>query len=344
MPTNIAFCSGRSAHSAHVALKSAVETMDRAKDCAVLWFGEIYRRQLFKELGYSSITMYARTGLGFSPARTSDFVSICQRLKKLPRVEKEVRNGRIGYTKARELVKVADVMNQDEWLDVARRNTRDDLAREVKKAKQEPQNQNPGQGSLIPVEPRPKASPPVRVGLGPHKWPVMKRSGRKSEKWADCPRTRWRPSFKSWSVILHQSSPGEILWIRKLLIGRTLTLRPWHLGGVISWTLQQPRQKEIQPSPLPSSQGSRFTSIIAQNARPRQFPPAGGISSWIKLSGIRLSVMRFSRDRVNQTNLQYPRKQGVRFCRGTGIAVKGRAVNTTGFLKSTMSFPEVGAA
>ena len=46
----IPFQTGQSASSAHQALKTTLETMDRAKDQAVLWFGEIHRRRLYIQL------------------------------------------------------------------------------------------------------------------------------------------------------------------------------------------------------------------------------------------------------------------------------------------------------
>ena len=58
------------ANEAHDALKSALQTMAKAKQCAVLWFGEILDRKLYRDLGYSSINQYAEVELGFSTSRT----------------------------------------------------------------------------------------------------------------------------------------------------------------------------------------------------------------------------------------------------------------------------------
>ncbi len=38
--------SGQSANDVHIALKSALHTMEKAQQCAVLWFGEILERKL----------------------------------------------------------------------------------------------------------------------------------------------------------------------------------------------------------------------------------------------------------------------------------------------------------
>ena len=59
------FRPGQSAGQAHQALKQSVEIMDRAQHCAVLWFAEIMKRRLYRELGYSSMYQYASEELGF---------------------------------------------------------------------------------------------------------------------------------------------------------------------------------------------------------------------------------------------------------------------------------------
>ncbi len=51
---------------------------------------------------------YAAVELEFSKTRTGDFLHLARKLEKLPRLKKEMEEGKIGYTKAREIVKVAD--------------------------------------------------------------------------------------------------------------------------------------------------------------------------------------------------------------------------------------------
>ena len=65
------FQTDRSAAVAHAALKSAIQTMENSQNSAVLWFGEILRRKLYRDLGYSAINQYAQLGLGFSRTRTA---------------------------------------------------------------------------------------------------------------------------------------------------------------------------------------------------------------------------------------------------------------------------------
>lgn len=160
------FQPNQSASAAHAALKNSLHTMEKAKDNAVLWFAEILQRKLYRELGYGTINQYARQELGFSTSRVGDFLSICSKLDQLPRLRQKLKEGKLGYTQAREVVKVADPKNQEQWLQFAENNSRRELAKEVKRARQTAVEQKAGQPSLLPVaKPLAPASPPVRVTL-----------------------------------------------------------------------------------------------------------------------------------------------------------------------------------
>jgi 5-methylcytosine-specific restriction endonuclease McrA len=145
----------------HASLRSSLAAMDQAHQCAVLWFGEVMRRRLFRDLGHSSINQYAIQGLGFSKSRTDDFIRLARQLENLPAVREAVASGELGYTKAREIVSVATPETQDTWLKVAK-GTRKELVNEVKKAKRAAKV-DPGQGELLP------SSPPV---VAPRELPV----------------------------------------------------------------------------------------------------------------------------------------------------------------------------
>ena len=160
------FRSDQSANEVHSALKSALQALEKAQRCAVLWFGEILDRKLFLELGYSSINQYAAVELGFSTSRTGDFIMLCRRLEKLPRVKAKVESGELGYTAARVLAPIADKTNEEAWLKYALNNSRRDLEREVKRAKRDFSEAKTGQQTLLAVpESRPAAAVPVRVTI-----------------------------------------------------------------------------------------------------------------------------------------------------------------------------------
>ena len=79
-----AFVRGKSAQTAHQAVLARVQIMDRVKQNAVLRFADIKQRQLYRQLGYSSMNMYAKQALGFSETRASDFSRLADRLGELP--------------------------------------------------------------------------------------------------------------------------------------------------------------------------------------------------------------------------------------------------------------------
>ena len=144
------FRPGQGARQAHQALKQSVEIIDRAQHCAVLWFAEIMKRRLFRELGYSSIYQYASEELGFSATRTGDFKRLAEKLEELPAVSRKVKSGELGYTKAREIVKVADASTEEEWLRVAGRQSRRELEETVRRAKGTARRKvDPAQGELV---------------------------------------------------------------------------------------------------------------------------------------------------------------------------------------------------
>lgn len=148
---------------AHRALVTSVRAEENARQCAVLWFGEIMKRRLYRELGYPSINQYARQALGFSKTRTGDYVRLVNKLEKLPAVKMSVERGELGYTEAREVVKVADPKNEEEWVAEAKASSRRELETKVARAKRKAAA--PEQPSLVPEPALPKASPPVRVSI-----------------------------------------------------------------------------------------------------------------------------------------------------------------------------------
>ncbi len=160
----------RSAPQADRALNQSLAIQDQAQHCALLWFGEIMRRRLYRDLNFSTMRAYAIEGLGFSETRAGDFIRLATKLEELPVLKEEVASGQIGYTKAREIVPVADRKNEQEWADLAKAKSRRELAVEVRRAKQEAaqkKKHNPGQGELVPrpVSPAPAATVTVRVGF-----------------------------------------------------------------------------------------------------------------------------------------------------------------------------------
>ena len=135
----------------HASLRSSLAALEEAHQCSVLWFGEVMRRKLFRDLGHSSINQYASQELGFSKSKADDFIRLARQLEKLPAVREAIASGELGYTKARELVSVATPETQDSWLKAAK-GTRKELVNEVKKVKRAARV-DPDQGELLPSTP-----------------------------------------------------------------------------------------------------------------------------------------------------------------------------------------------
>ena len=135
----------------HASLRRSLAAMDQAHQCAVLWFSEIMRRRLYLDLGFATINQYAMQELDFSKSRTGDFIRLARQLEELPAVREAVATGRLGYTKAREIVSVATPETETSWLEVAK-GTRNELIHEVKRAKRAARV-DPGQGELMPAPP-----------------------------------------------------------------------------------------------------------------------------------------------------------------------------------------------
>jgi len=147
----IAFVSGQTPARVHASLRRSLVALEEAQQCAVLWFGEVMRRRLYRDFECSSMNQYAVRELGFSKSRARDFVRLAQKLESLPAVKAAVVKGDLGYTKAREVIKVVTPATQEDWLRAAE-GTRDQLVHEVKKA-QHAASVDPNQGELLPSEP-----------------------------------------------------------------------------------------------------------------------------------------------------------------------------------------------
>jgi 5-methylcytosine-specific restriction endonuclease McrA len=121
-----------SANEIHARLEAALSELQRAEKNAVLLFGEILRRKLYRDLGYSSIQVYAAEALGFSPSKTSQFVRLAGALEELPQLRRSVAAGELGWTKAREVAKVATLASEERWIAEAERSSSRKLEQTVR--------------------------------------------------------------------------------------------------------------------------------------------------------------------------------------------------------------------
>ncbi len=125
-----------SAATIHARLQATLRDLRRAERTAVLLFGEILRRKLYRDLGFASIQTYAVEALGFTPSKTSQFVRLAGALEDLPCLRRSVASGELGWTKAREVAKVATPRSEQRWIAAAKLASSRQLERRVRTARQ----------------------------------------------------------------------------------------------------------------------------------------------------------------------------------------------------------------
>jgi 5-methylcytosine-specific restriction endonuclease McrA len=159
------FIKGLPAKDADLHLKKANHAMEMARQNAILWFGEILGRKLYRDLGYSSMPLYAQQELGWSQSKAYDFMKICEKLDELPAVKKKVEEGKLGYGRTRTIVAVASPETEKEWVDLALTQSHTKLKEKVKKARRRAAEVASRQVAFLPEEPVPAAAVPQRVTL-----------------------------------------------------------------------------------------------------------------------------------------------------------------------------------
>ena len=138
MPTLPAFCANMPAAHVDASLRQALQVCDRARECAVLWFAEVQRRELYRQLGHASLQLYATQALGFSDNRYWQFKRLADDLDRLPVLREAVASGEVGWTKAQQVARVATAATQKAWVAKAVTCGRRELALAVKEARNEP--------------------------------------------------------------------------------------------------------------------------------------------------------------------------------------------------------------
>jgi hypothetical protein len=134
-PAAAAFQPDLPASQVHARLQAALQALRQAERNAVLWFAEIHRRRLYRDLGYSSMHRYAVQALGFSAGKASQFLRLSMSLERLPQLRASLASGELGWTKAREVARVATPASEGRWLAEAQRSSRRDLERKVSRVR-----------------------------------------------------------------------------------------------------------------------------------------------------------------------------------------------------------------
>ena len=151
----------RSAKKAHQKLVILLEKIRKCEHSALLVFSEIMHQKLYEKLGYSSMLNYAIGELEFSKSKAYGFIKMAGDLEKLPEIKQAVSEGKLEWTKAIEVTKVATPENQKLWLVEAENSGRRELAVKAKQARKIAIDEPKNQPTLIDVPQLPKAEPEI---------------------------------------------------------------------------------------------------------------------------------------------------------------------------------------
>ena len=143
----------RTAGEVDAELRCALRDYHRAEQRSVLCFAEVVERRLFRELGYATIFEYASEALGFSDKRTYGFLRLAEAFQRLPELRDALIADEIGWTKAREIIKVAGPKSVGQWISRAKGTSRRELETKVRSARERrvmARKTNPAQRVLAP--------------------------------------------------------------------------------------------------------------------------------------------------------------------------------------------------
>ena len=100
-------------------LEQAVRESERAErlmcDCLLA----MTERRGYEKFGFADIYYYAEERFGFSPRKTRYLLHLAQQLRRLPQTKEALAQGRLGWTKASRIARVATPEDEVTWLDSA---------------------------------------------------------------------------------------------------------------------------------------------------------------------------------------------------------------------------------
>ena len=100
-------------------LEQAVQEHERSERLICDYLLEMRDRRGYEKFGFSDIYYYAEGRFGFSARKTRYLLSLGQQLQKLPQIKEALAQGRLGWTKASRIARVATTEDEALWLDSA---------------------------------------------------------------------------------------------------------------------------------------------------------------------------------------------------------------------------------
>ncbi|MGZ3688179.1 MAG: hypothetical protein ACXVBW_07755 [Bdellovibrionota bacterium] len=85
----------------------------------------------FRQLGYTSCFTYAVGALKLSEATAMNFINVARKSKEMPALQTAIASAELSVSKARKIVPVLTLENQEEWIEKAKSLPQRELERQV---------------------------------------------------------------------------------------------------------------------------------------------------------------------------------------------------------------------
>jgi hypothetical protein len=112
-------------------LEKAVQENERSERLICDYLLAMGDRRGYEKFGFSDIYYYAEGRFGFSPRKTRYLLHLAQQLRRFPRIKEALAQGRLGWTKASRVARVATTENEVMWLESALSLSVRDLDRKI---------------------------------------------------------------------------------------------------------------------------------------------------------------------------------------------------------------------
>ncbi len=117
VPLNL--CRGLAAREVDRRIALASRAGDVSARVLAFYLLDLAERRAYQELGFHSIEQYAETRYGMQPSTTREYLSVGRRLEELPSIDEAIRDGRLGWSKVRVIVRVATLETELDWIEFA---------------------------------------------------------------------------------------------------------------------------------------------------------------------------------------------------------------------------------
>lgn len=119
----------------HARLRTARRDHQRAEFVLASLLWELRRTRAYADRGHANVEQYAEVELDLGVRQVRDLIAIGRRLGELPALARAFADGQLGWTKAREVVRVATPETDSAWTSRAVVATNRDLERQVSAAR-----------------------------------------------------------------------------------------------------------------------------------------------------------------------------------------------------------------